>query len=220
MSKQQDAGSIIVRAPFLRESPGPRTADRPMWCDDFDMDLPKVLPDARALFGDLAEVELQTYCNHPTFGALNHPVVWNHDDGLVAYFGFRSPRKPEACWTSAGIIRCSVWEAVRDAWAHHFVMVVEGRRVLDANGLWRPFETIMWGVRGWGNPRPAAVKSAKARSMATLERCAATLRAVQAEASEGNRKDGSSPKISTDHPDETEASKTATPPNPSEDPKP
>lgn len=128
-----------------------QTADLPFWSDDFDMDLPKILPNARELLGPLAGVELVT-TGRPDerTGRLNHPAVWNHDQGVVAFFGFKSPRRPEMMVApSAGWVRCTAWEAFRDAWSHQYLMIVEGALVWDTFLLWPPFETIMCHLRGW-----------------------------------------------------------------------
>lgn len=138
--------------------------NRPMWCDDFDMDLPKVLPDALELLGDTAAVELLTH-GHTTHGVLNHPTVWNGDLGLEAYFGFRHTGKPEICWTRDAIVRCTFWEAMRDAWPHGFVMLVGGRPILDAGRLRPAFDAIMWQTRGWQGASEA--KAARARTIVT-----------------------------------------------------
>jgi hypothetical protein len=69
------------------------STDLPFWSDDFDMDLPKVIPDAKAALGDVADLELVTH-GHTTHGRLNHPSCWNHSLGLVAWFGRRDPMKP------------------------------------------------------------------------------------------------------------------------------
>jgi len=123
-------------------------ADRPMWCDDFDMDLPKVIPEARELLGDLADVRLLTH-GHLTHGTLNHPTVWNHHDGTIAFFGLRGMSKPSTYWTDAPVVTCTTWEAFRDAWPHHYTMLVDGVAIWNTDRLWRHFEAIMWDVRGW-----------------------------------------------------------------------
>lgn len=149
-----------------------------MWCDDFDMDLPKVIPDAETLLGDMAGVTLFTHGNL-THGTLNHPTVWNHDLGLVAFFGFAEPRKPAAFYTNKPLVECTFLEAVRDAWAHSFVMLVEGQPVLDAAALWPHFENIMWRTRGWAGHEEAPVATAEAAVRIALARAADALRRVR-----------------------------------------
>lgn len=153
--------------------------DPPMWCDDFDMDLPKILPEAKSLLGDTADVTLWTH-GHTTHGRLNHPSVWNGDTGMVAFFGFRTPQKPEVYWTSSPLVRCTFWEAVRDAWVHSMVMLVEGKPVLDTNRLWPDFEDIMWDVRGWRPHNAAAICLARKHVRDALLTAAGRLRRLRA----------------------------------------
>lgn len=135
--------------------------DRPMWCDDFDMDLPKVIPDARRIIGEFGDVLLWT-TGHETNGVLNHPTVWNGDGGMVAFFGLKPNCRPASYWTNVQPIRCTVWEAIRDAWTHQYRIHIDGVAVWDTNPLWRPFETIMWDIRGWRTPRdPSKVSRAR-----------------------------------------------------------
>jgi len=131
--------------------------DLPFWSDDFDMDLPKVFPDARRLLGDLADVEIVTSgmpCSRT--GRLNHPTVWNTYDGCVAFFGFGNPARDTAFYVSgyaAQDITCTAWEAFRDCWAHHFVMFIDQRPVWDTHALCDAFDALMWDRRGWGASR-------------------------------------------------------------------
>ncbi len=128
----------------------PSMGEKPFWSDDFDMDLPKIIPDALDLLGDVAEWELWT-TGHPDrrYGNLNHPDVWNGDDAMLAYFGFHGPRKPPHCVGSDGQVRCSVWEAFRDAWPHHYLMLVEFKPIWNTFVLSQSFDEIMWDLRGW-----------------------------------------------------------------------
>lgn len=144
-----------------------RSLDRPFWSDNFDMDLPKIFPDARKMLGDLAEVELVTSGTPDSNGRLNHPCVWNHHDGTIAFFGFDNPGRDTSFYVSPSAVelKCTAWEAFRDAWAHSFVMVIDQRRVWDTGALWPHFETIMWDLRGWqGGHRDATVARRKAKA--------------------------------------------------------
>lgn len=128
----------------------PVSEQRPMWCDDFDVDLPKVVPGARQALGDVADVRLWT-TGHETLGALNSPTMWNTDLGLTALF-FRTPRRPEAFYyTKAPLLECTFWEAIRDMWVHAGAMLVDGRLIADTERWHRHFETLLWQTRGWGN---------------------------------------------------------------------
>lgn len=139
--------------------------ERAFWSDDFDMDLPKIFPDARKMLGDLGDIELVTSGTPDRrTGRLNHPTVWNTDQGCAAFFGFGNPGRDTNFYVSgyaASDIRCTAWEAFRDAWAHHFIMVIDQRRVWDTGALWPHFEAIMYDVRGWGerNPRYAKIRA-------------------------------------------------------------
>lgn len=129
----------------------PAAVTTPFWSDSFDMDLPKIFPEARVLLGDLADIEMWTGGRADANGRLNHPSCWNTDIGLTAFFGFRNTGRNENFYVSRDRVRCTAWEAFRDAWVHQFVMVVENKVVWHADRLWLPFETIMWNLRGWGD---------------------------------------------------------------------
>jgi hypothetical protein len=137
------------------------TIIRPMWCDDFDMDLPKVFPEALELLGDLADVELWTIGGEYK-GTLNHPNVWNGDKTMLAWFGFRGASMPPHYVASGRPVSCTAWEAFRDAWPHSYGMHVEQRPVWDTFALRGQFETLMYQRRGWLEYPPQ--KIAKARS--------------------------------------------------------
>ena len=120
-----------------------------MWCDDFDMDLPKVVPEARQALGKIGDLEIATY-GGVTGGKLNHPSVWNHERGMIAFFG-RPGRigKPAAYYTDKQPVPCTLWEALRDAWCHTYVILFEGVPIWDGEQAWRLFERLMWHTRGW-----------------------------------------------------------------------
>lgn len=153
--------------------------DHPFWSDDFDMDLPKVVPGARAIVGDIADVTLWTtggLCK----GRLNHPDVWNSDQGLVAFFGFHGAARPAIYHSRRDPVACTVWEAFRDAWPHNYVMLVEQQPVWDTASLWPQFQTIMWHQRRWGRTiaqRRAAEKAVIRSLTAAVKR----LRVLHAE---------------------------------------
>lgn len=121
---------------------------RPMWCDDFDMDFPKIFSDAPAALGELADIELWTN-GHATDGVLNHPSAWNTDFGLAAFFGFNGNGRGEFFYTSAPLVKCTAWEMFRDAWPHHVAIVVEREMIWDTGALSREFDVIAWAVRQW-----------------------------------------------------------------------
>jgi hypothetical protein len=125
--------------------------DRPFWADSFDIDLPKVFPDLREELGALGDVTLFTEgrpCSKT--GGLNHPAVWNGDHAMLAYFGFSGPSRPGGLVApSAAEIRCTAWEAFRDAWPHNYVVIVEREPVWDTSALQHQFETILLAERKW-----------------------------------------------------------------------
>lgn len=154
--------------------------DHPFWSDGFDMDLPKVLPEARGILGELGDVLLRT-TGGVTHGRLNHPSVWNgHDGRMLAFFGFRSPAQPLGFVTSSPEVTCTAWEAFRDAWPHAYRLNVENRPVWDTDALRPAFETILWDVRGWQHSSrgPAEVDSARAAALASLRAAVERFRAL------------------------------------------
>ena len=95
-----------------------------MWCDTFDLDLYKVLPEARDILAPVKDVKLYTY-GHKTDGLLNHPSVWNHYMGMVAFFGLIPTHvKPEAFYTDDELVSCTFEEAVRDCWPHNYAILL------------------------------------------------------------------------------------------------
>ena len=132
MRPEQPAIDAVIAAPVIRR----------MWCDDFDADLPKVVPDAAGMLGELSNLRLFTYATK--YGdTLNHPSTWNDTLGSIAFFGFDDPCKPEQYYTSHEIVECSLWEAVRDGWVHSLAILIERRPVWDAQILSRDFELLM-----------------------------------------------------------------------------
>lgn len=133
---------------------GPATTQRapapsgPLWCDDFDADLPKVVPGALDILGAEADVDLRTHCK-PTNGRINCPAAWWGDDGLTAFFATPSygAAAPAGYWTTDPVVDCTFWEVVRDEWIHGSIVVVNSRFV------WKPpnrlMEQLMFDLRGW-----------------------------------------------------------------------
>lgn len=140
-----------------------QVARAPFWSDDFDMDLLKVLPETPELLTEkIASVELVTQGSpdrrpgSPTYGRLIHPACWNSDRGLAAWFGFRDPARPAGYVTSDPELRCTYLEALRDAWCHSYVLIVEGQAMWDAGVRWGElFEPLMYHRRNW-HPLPDA----------------------------------------------------------------
>jgi hypothetical protein len=152
--------------------------DAPFWSDDFDMDLPKVIPDARDLLGDLADLELTTE-GGSTKGRLNHPCVWNGDRTMLSWFGFGAPYRPSQMITGRqeALITCTAWEAFRDAWPHGYLIQVMQRPVWDTFPLQYHFDVIMGDLRGW-QPRPSGAKRSREVVGRSIVQAVKRLRAV------------------------------------------
>ena len=121
----------------------------PLWCDDFDADLPKVVPGALAALGDAADVELRTYCR-PTNDRINCPASWHTDLGLTAYFStpdFGQPQPLGYVTTKDELVPCTFWEVVRDEWIHESVVVVNRQWIWTPPGRLR--YDLMADLRGW-----------------------------------------------------------------------
>ncbi len=121
----------------------------PLWCEDFDADLPKVVPGALDAIGDTAEVELLTYCS-PTNGKINCPASWHTNDGLAAFFttpGFGSIAPPGYVGGKEEVT-CTFWEAVRDEWVHSSIILLNWQHT-----IWKPPDALMmalmYDLRGW-----------------------------------------------------------------------
>lgn len=146
-----------------------------MWCDDFDIDLPKVFPEALELLGDTADVKLFTH-GHETGGKLNHPSVWNGQQTMIAFFGFYGPCKPDWYSTNEPIVECTFWEAMRDCWPHTYGLFVspgidqEHRLVFDSFELRDQFQTIMWHLRKWGKQDSQKLARAKENVLTVIKR--------------------------------------------------
>lgn len=151
-----------------------------MWCDDFDMDLFRVLPEARELLAPVAAVELCTHGGE-TRGKLNHPSAWSHNAGLVAFFGFKDPHKPAFYSTQHPIVRCTFEEAVRDLWSHALLMLVEGQPVWDSQRVQGEFNLLMYHLRGWTVRDEQEVAQAKARVLDSIRGGVHRLQVVKAQ---------------------------------------
>ncbi len=144
---------VIVKPDFHRptipcETGNETHKEKAMWCDTFDMDLLKVIPGATELLADVGTISLKTHGEpDKRDGRLNHPSCWNHYAGMVAFFGFDSPCKPDSFYTNAPVIECTFAEAIRDAWVHSLAVVVEGKVVWNATKLHLVFMDILYAER-------------------------------------------------------------------------
>jgi hypothetical protein len=121
------------------------------WADTFDADLLKVMPAAAGVLADLGDTPLWTY-GHRSGGRLNHPTVWNSDQGLVAYFGTDGdPRKPPSFWTGDALVQCTFEEAIRDAWVHGYAIILNNRHWVFGPHS-EEFQDLLYHLRRWGQP--------------------------------------------------------------------
>lgn len=168
------------------------TRDPPMWCDDFDMDLPKVFPDAREIFAKVADVEIVA-AGRPDkrFGNLNHPHVWNGDRSMLAFFGFGHPHVPAGYITGdrhPQHVDCTIWDAVRDAWPHSYLIVLDGRATWDTFALRGQLQTLLCHTRGWTAVDPRDVISAQATVRRSMQRAARIFGEIVARHPEARRR--------------------------------
>lgn len=122
-----------------------------MWCDNFDGDLYKLVPQAREAIALMAEVTLWTYGSVWTDGRLNHPSCWNTDLGLAAWFGLTDHGfKPGAFWTNEPLIECTFEEACRSGWVQGWALILLGRPLANFghDDMRRPFDALLWHARG------------------------------------------------------------------------
>lgn len=122
----------------------------PFWSDDFDMDLPKVIPAAMETIAPVADVKLWTH-GGTTDGRLNHPSVWPGLTSMLAFFSLRPSEMLRAPYVSTKpVVECTFAEAIRDCWCHHYAFTVDGLMVWDTTHTWRnQFEPLMYDLRGW-----------------------------------------------------------------------
>lgn len=107
-----------------------------MWCDDFDGDLYKLVPEAREVIAPAASIRLYTTCP-TTDGQINHPTCWEMHGEHVCFLGFED-RAPQPSWCSSGwpVVACTFEEVMRDLWCHHLAARV---RVGDE------YKPLLWG---------------------------------------------------------------------------
>jgi hypothetical protein len=103
----------------------PKSSRLPMWCDDFDMDLLKVLPEVERLLAPLSDIRLYTTCR-PTFGRINLPCSWDDYAGITCFVGFLREREelpavgpqPLGYYTDSPVVEATAEEMFRDLWVH------------------------------------------------------------------------------------------------------
>lgn len=149
-------------------------SDAKFWSDDFDMDLPKVVPGTRDLLGDLADLVLFTH-GGSTHGRLNHPTVWNTEVGTTAFVGLQCPVKPAPYVTMDPVVECTLWELVRDAWAHDYYVIFEGDTCIWIP-QWQIFSELMNYTRGWRNYTEGMVEGHLTVVRAMVQACEKAVR--------------------------------------------
>lgn len=103
-----------------------------MWCDNFDADLLKLIPNTPTILGDMADVKLWTYCDRPDGAKLHAPCSWHGPTGMIAFFGLQSHHfKSDAYYTDAPLVACTFLEACRDLWCHHALLKINGLDCID-----------------------------------------------------------------------------------------
>lgn len=119
------------------------------WCDDFDGDLPKLVPGLDEVLAEARKIELVTV-GGTSDGRLNHPTCWNSYSGMVSFFGFETPGVPEGyCVGHKQTVRCTLEEAIRDAWVHGLNIVIQGQIVYHGSQLTEMMMALLRDARGW-----------------------------------------------------------------------
>ncbi len=123
-----------------------------MWCDEFDGDLYKLVPQAREAIAGVAHIDLVTYGSVWKDGRLNHPSVWNTDMGSAAWFGLKNgkPFKPAAYFTLEPLVECTFEEACRSGWVQGWVLLILGRPLANFAhpDMREPFNELLFHARG------------------------------------------------------------------------
>lgn len=155
-------------------------SNRLMWCDDFDMDLLKVIPDIVQLVDQFAFIRLWTYCEGTTHGSINLPTCWNTREGIESFFWSEKPEhaRDEHGWvcfgggfmTKAPLVECTFLELLRDKWCHQSVVNLDGKVIWRPGELRGQFDLLMYHLRGWKTASDAEVAEAIARVKRSIEK--------------------------------------------------
>lgn len=163
----------------------------PFWSDNFDSDLLKVVPRTVEALGPAADVQLWTH-GRTTAGRLNHPACWNDATGMIAFFGLAPDAigKPDSYYAGNGqeLVECTFLEAVRDAWAHSYNIVVARTIILywGRPAQWHDlFEPLMYHIRCRTLLEPAHVHRLQHRVMTELSAAADKLDMIRSGFSDG-----------------------------------
>lgn len=163
-----------------------------MWCDDFDGDLYKLVPEARSVIAPAATIRMYT-TGHTSDGQLNHPACWSADGGKhVCFFGFEAKApQPPSHWSDAPLVPCTFEEVMRDLWCHQMegrVLVRGAYKVLlrghvppgyypdegDGSGdVWvlsQCFDDLLYAARWWKTLSDDQIATRRRRVLAILDR--------------------------------------------------
>lgn len=124
-----------------------------MWCDDYGLDLLKLVPGASAALAPVVAVELVTH-GRVTGGALDGAAFWTVDGRRTAFFGLSGPSKPSHLDTSLPVVRCSAVQAIRDAWGNFYDLWVDGSLVFAPAEMGTEFQVLFERARGWKTASP------------------------------------------------------------------
>lgn len=152
-----------------------------MWCDKFDMDIKKAVPDFAQALGETKDWTLYTV-GGVTDGKLNHPATWNQYIGSIAFFAFDNIASaiPQGYYCGdSQPVQCTFEEAIRDCWPHNYVIIL---RYFTVEGwqsglIWdsfcpeirNVFDTLMAHNRGWKEVHEQVVKGLQADVYLSLE---------------------------------------------------
>lgn len=168
----------------------------PMWCDDFDMDLLKVLPEAEQLLAPLAGIRLYTTC-HPTYGRVNLPCSWNDRVNFCCFVGFIAEEdglpaegpQPLGYVTDAPVVEATAEELFRDLWSHQMRWVQmltphsspgwpRSVEIWNSGQLASTFTDLMYDLRNWCRMRDEPRRRARSRALRSIALAAHRLQRV------------------------------------------
>ena len=171
-----------------------KPARTPMWCDDFDMDLLKLLPEVERLLAPCQGIRLYTTCN-PTHVRINLPSVWHQRGGLTCYVGFLRPDdplpekgpQPAYCMTFSPVVEATAEEMFRDLWCHNLVWVQvsspkmrelwrDSAQIWNAHALTGSFNILLYALRGWEPVPENRLYFHRCRVLKSISRAASRLR--------------------------------------------
>lgn len=152
------------------------------WSDDFDMDLPKILPNLDIILGDAARIRMWTW-GHISHGRLNHPALWNSNKEMTGFFGFtpETTGKPDSYYTESGLVECTWREVVRDAWVHHFTVQIDGAGVWKTEQFAHGFLGLMHHLRGHAAMHPGVIEVFKGQVARSLHHATKLVTRMHAE---------------------------------------